>query len=395
MAVDLSIPNSIIGAYAQGRAEALQRLKDAQAQTQFQQEQQFKQQQLSQQQQEEQQRLQQAQKQFEDSQKLTREVHAATQKHEASMLGLQQAIASLGFQEHFQTGKGVPPGFTNLGPPPGLDTGERTLIGGPDTGTGISQIQATDPTIYAKQQAELEKIGLRPKADIATELENLKLKQKQEEDTLAYRRALEVANLNGQYRLAAAKEARDAQRENVLDKPFDPSVLRDNFGISNYQILTPRTAAGLNLIKPLTPKEKDELATLNNLESSVHALKDKLDASNYAYFRTDTSGATAETSAKIFGEKDPYNSQVRAELGRVLGKEVVEEAGKTLSASELKILQSHIPDISHFQSPEDVKNKLNNLLDSLHQMQATRFKVNKGEVDKVKQENSWKIIDIK
>jgi len=166
MAVDLSIPNSIIGAYAQGRAEALERVKNAQQQQQLVTENQQRQQQIDQQ-----------QKQFEATLK---QHDAETKAHLDLLRAAHQLdiVKTLPELKKLAESTGNVPGFTQTGmtpqnmPPGYLDTGQRTFIGNPALGLGDVSFDALSPEASAAQLGRTTTIAKTPV--LAQELSDFK-----------------------------------------------------------------------------------------------------------------------------------------------------------------------------------------------------------------------------
>ncbi len=171
MPVDLSIPNSIIGAYAQGRQEALQRLKNVQEQQQQAIENEQKQKAADEQ-----------RRQFEASLKQAHELESQKIALDKAHLDISKTIALAGFQHQAEETGVAPPGFMGSAPQgtpgyaqplPQLDpsTGQpmsQTFYGVPGSIFGGQNFQArTQAQATADEISKLKAVtGVKTEGDI-------------------------------------------------------------------------------------------------------------------------------------------------------------------------------------------------------------------------------------
>lgn len=242
----------------------------------------------------------------------------------------------------------------------------------------LGDFKVPRPEYQAQQEAKLTEIKQRPleeratraeaqKAAFAQQLEELKIKQKQSDDDIAYRRALEVEKLRGSATIRAA-EIRAGGASNVKDRQLDrvlsPTELQM---VPNGKLgMTYRDLIGQGIIKPLNDAQQQRLNTLNEIERNALELQESVaKAGGYPkYFGAGrTAGYADEATAKLKGgEIDPILAHVRDTAGKLQNLITTAAAGKTLSKTEQTMVESHAVTASHVQTPEQAQSKLEDLI---------------------------------
>ena len=363
----IDLGSSIVESFAKGKQVAQQRIALQQQKEKDVADEEFRKQQLEQ-----------AQKQFEteqanivDQHKATLALQQAEQKRGDAQFNLQKILSGLQFQKDTeQTGLPAPTYSQNQ------DSLQSTQIKPGVAGTtseytsndsNFPSYTALDPQAAAARDAERQRMILGPAAENAQNLEVLKQEQKSYDDNVAFLRALEVARINGEYRLAASKNTKDA----IMDRPIPPNIQRDTFGLDQYDPnLTYRTAQGQQLIKALTPAQQDKLTIAQTLREDAAQAQQLLEQYKYENYFKGGEGYIAGIGGKLTESKtsiqggmtDSAGAAIRNKLGAIADRVKKENEGTAFTASEKPFLVSHAPTQFRDATPEQAKSTLESFI---------------------------------
>lgn len=199
MAVKLDVSNSIINAYAQGKAEAVQaeELRKKQEQTQIENDQRQKQ-------------IDAQRKQFEDRLKFDKTSQDATHAHEKAVLDLQHLVANQGFADAAEKTGNLPAGFNQTGQEeyeisPGV-MGTRNIA----TDASGNTFRYRTPESTATQNANITSIERKPLMDEARQQAIFKEELARETDKLSA-----DEKMQGELRLKTIEEAAENSRQRI------------------------------------------------------------------------------------------------------------------------------------------------------------------------------------
>lgn len=372
MAVDLTPSQSLIGAYAQGRAELETELKRRQDTKQQAKDNEFRQAQLDEQKRQHEEQMKQRDKEFDVSNKLQ------TATHELS-----KYIAGIQFQKQAEDTNQAPPGFEvdqQASPSsmyevtPGVFEPNTTPYVNKDLGI---KFNARSSAHTASDIAESERIAQQPKIDAERQLimerasqervteqlksdstfdyqkalQSLEADQKINLENLRYAHDLDVVGLKGEaaLRVQAAKSGQKSI-ETWTQFPLDP-VAKERFASDHPEA---KTWGDIFPNGELDVEGKQKFLTYANAERVInnvipnlekkYKLKNGTEISGYElYFKGAISGRQADIMQELDSKAVPEVENIRKDLGRVfLLMKNDANLGAVLSETEKKLLETYI-----------------------------------------------------
>lgn len=396
MAVKLDVSNSIINAYAQGKAEATQaqELKKKTEQQQLENEQRQAQ-------------IDEAKRQFDEQLKNEKANQAATHAHEKAQLDLQHLIANQGFIDAAEKSGNPPPGFTPTGSEqfeisPGV-FGSR-IIANDSSGNTIRY-----RTSQAVNQQNIE-FGKATRAQLITEEKNMKDYEAKLQENLSKLTAEQ--RLNAEKVLQTQEETfkqnqaeRDFKHDLALqqekdrvnlqiagikgkgeevwnDIPLDPKAL-EAFGL-------PRGSTwkdALGAVKLDTVGKKNFEAGLNieplimDSQSTLDQVTDNGKRGYDRYFLGAGKGIVGDITQKIPGMQDSYVTNASPVLGNLFLKaKELANLGSAFTPTEKKFLADYVPGAERSLTPQLAESMLNHLIDAVRLERLNTIKVHGTKV---------------
>lgn len=377
---DLSVGTSIVDAFQRGNAETQDTLKRKQAAQQFQA-------QLDQERKLKEEDLAHNQSQFD-----------ARMKFEQSVQQIQNLMAQQKIMENVRQTGDLPPDSTPAlsGSADGKDVisfyhpifGDKPVTVQSPLGVANQQAQVNEITQTPVRATEKQKLEEESKANLDLEaarsatqqkVEDMRRAQKQQDDDLAYQRAIAVANI--QANAVMNRERRTTS--DPLDRPISPEAQMAVYG----DVKPDRTLRTMEVTtgKPLSDTEKDKSGGLDALEDKIREVKKTLEApqadgkSGYENYFKGPLGGMIKTVTKGVSQ-DSFTAGVKQKLTSIelLANNLIAKRGANLTVNEEKLLKDMAGSSSFLSTPQDAQARVNGFLQDVLNEKANLLKQHAG-----------------
>lgn len=354
MPVDLSPSNAIIQSFLAGTQLARQKRDETEEQKRRREDTEFREQQA-----------QEAIRQFNEQLSRQKAQFNAQIKLSQAAANREELELQNKFMQQVQTGLGVPPGFEETGIEsfemgPGM-AGTISTFKSPDFPRGF---RAKDPTSFAIEQAEMQRILSAPKLEAEKEIKGIEAVIKAQEIQQQHLNRMKQIELQNQGRLEAAKlrgqdtkndpaeRLLDANEQEIYGLPAGAKV-RDTFG----------KMPGIKLSAP----QQEDLKALQLLEIQNSRLESLLNDVGWEnYYKGKTVGGGFEDLKRLFGaERAEKIEQITVILGDIKSLISHERFGTALSVGEKQRLQEFEPSSFHTTNVNAAKARITNFKNSV------------------------------